>query len=182
MRDRWMNVGYEEEELKPYIEPQPDYKDPRRTGRHGNPLKNDGCIPFFSHTLMYLSTDVFFPPHTHILKRIMDLQETQHSNYILVLGIQTLCCRWDSPRRRSRTRWWIRSTMMWWLHICYWTIGTLRYTVLTTSFSAVPCLLLLVFQTWCAWVERNWTFFFGSHNIQFAVIFEFQCLCSKQLM
>lgn len=33
MRDRWMNVGYEEEELKPYIEPQPDYKDPRKTGR-----------------------------------------------------------------------------------------------------------------------------------------------------
>nr|XP_046236829.1 serine/threonine-protein kinase MARK2 isoform X10 [Scatophagus argus] len=31
MRDRWMNVGYEEEELKPYVEPQPDYKDPRRT-------------------------------------------------------------------------------------------------------------------------------------------------------
>ncbi|CAN9509486.1 unnamed protein product [Ophioblennius macclurei] len=31
MRDRWMNVGYEEEELKPYSEPQPDYKDPRRT-------------------------------------------------------------------------------------------------------------------------------------------------------
>lgn len=35
MRDRWMNVGYEEEELKPYIEPQPDYKDPRRTGTYG---------------------------------------------------------------------------------------------------------------------------------------------------
>ncbi|XP_062301051.1 serine/threonine-protein kinase MARK2 isoform X4 [Scomber scombrus] len=31
MRDRWMNVGHEEEELKPYIEPQPDYNDPRRT-------------------------------------------------------------------------------------------------------------------------------------------------------
>ncbi|CAG05733.1 unnamed protein product, partial [Tetraodon nigroviridis] len=31
MRDRWMNVGYEEEELKPYIEPQPDYKDPKKT-------------------------------------------------------------------------------------------------------------------------------------------------------
>uniref|UniRef100_A0A3Q3LTB8 MAP/microtubule affinity-regulating kinase 3 n=1 Tax=Mastacembelus armatus TaxID=205130 RepID=A0A3Q3LTB8_9TELE len=31
MRDRWMNVGYEEDELKPYLEPQPDYKDPRRT-------------------------------------------------------------------------------------------------------------------------------------------------------
>ncbi|XP_076836294.1 serine/threonine-protein kinase MARK2 isoform X14 [Brachyhypopomus gauderio] len=31
MKDRWMNVGYEEEELMPYIEPQPDYKDPKRT-------------------------------------------------------------------------------------------------------------------------------------------------------
>lgn len=33
MKDRWMNVGHEEEELKPYIEPQPDYKDPKRTSR-----------------------------------------------------------------------------------------------------------------------------------------------------
>ncbi|XP_033962082.1 serine/threonine-protein kinase MARK2 isoform X13 [Pseudochaenichthys georgianus] len=41
MRDRWMNVGHEDEELKPYIEPMPDYKDPRRTGRNGNKLKND---------------------------------------------------------------------------------------------------------------------------------------------
>lgn len=31
-----MNVGYEEDELKPYIEPQPDYKDPRRTGRNAS--------------------------------------------------------------------------------------------------------------------------------------------------
>ncbi|XP_039515132.1 serine/threonine-protein kinase MARK2 isoform X1 [Pimephales promelas] len=31
MRDRWMNVGYEDDELKPFIDPQPDYKDPRRT-------------------------------------------------------------------------------------------------------------------------------------------------------
>ncbi|XP_062850258.1 serine/threonine-protein kinase MARK2 isoform X2 [Trichomycterus rosablanca] len=31
MKDRWMNVGHEEEELKPYIEPQPYYKDPKRT-------------------------------------------------------------------------------------------------------------------------------------------------------
>ncbi|XP_062868325.1 serine/threonine-protein kinase MARK2 isoform X3 [Trichomycterus rosablanca] len=31
MKDRWMNVGFEEEELTPYVEPQPDYKDPKRT-------------------------------------------------------------------------------------------------------------------------------------------------------
>ncbi|KAM9450734.1 serine/threonine-protein kinase MARK2 isoform 12-T12 [Clarias gariepinus] len=34
MKDRWMNVGYEDDELLPYIEPQPDYKDPKRTGQH----------------------------------------------------------------------------------------------------------------------------------------------------
>ncbi|XP_043931556.1 serine/threonine-protein kinase MARK2 isoform X6 [Protopterus annectens] len=31
MKDRWMNVGYEDDELCPYAEPPPDYKDPRRT-------------------------------------------------------------------------------------------------------------------------------------------------------
>ncbi|PIO39613.1 hypothetical protein AB205_0028500, partial [Aquarana catesbeiana] len=31
MRDRWMNVGHEDDELKPYIDPVPDYKDPKRT-------------------------------------------------------------------------------------------------------------------------------------------------------
>ncbi|XP_051533791.1 serine/threonine-protein kinase MARK2-like isoform X4 [Myxocyprinus asiaticus] len=34
MKDRWMNVGHEDDELKPFIEPQPDYKDPKRTGQH----------------------------------------------------------------------------------------------------------------------------------------------------
>ncbi|KAG7492898.1 hypothetical protein MATL_G00019780 [Megalops atlanticus] len=30
MKDRWMNVGHEEEELKPYIEPDPDFNDAKR--------------------------------------------------------------------------------------------------------------------------------------------------------
>ncbi|XP_030051867.1 serine/threonine-protein kinase MARK1 isoform X4 [Microcaecilia unicolor] len=30
MKDRWMNVGHEEEELKPFIEPEPDFKDSKR--------------------------------------------------------------------------------------------------------------------------------------------------------
>nr|CAD7260490.1 unnamed protein product [Timema shepardi] len=30
MKDKWMNMGYEEEELKPYLEPEPDYKDLKR--------------------------------------------------------------------------------------------------------------------------------------------------------
>jgi hypothetical protein len=32
MKDKWMNMGYEEEELKPFIEPEPDFKDPKRIG------------------------------------------------------------------------------------------------------------------------------------------------------
>lgn len=30
MKDKWMNVGYEDDELKPYIEPKPNYSDPVR--------------------------------------------------------------------------------------------------------------------------------------------------------
>lgn len=30
MKDKWMNVGYEEDELKPYIEPEPDFSDQNR--------------------------------------------------------------------------------------------------------------------------------------------------------
>lgn len=44
MKDRWMNVGHEDDELKPYMEPVPDYKDPRRTGRT-HPLRVPKCPP-----------------------------------------------------------------------------------------------------------------------------------------
>ncbi|XP_065346882.1 serine/threonine-protein kinase MARK2-like isoform X12 [Cloeon dipterum] len=30
MKDKWMNMGYEEDELKPYTEPEPDFKDIKR--------------------------------------------------------------------------------------------------------------------------------------------------------
>ena len=32
MKDKWMNMGYDDEELKPYLEPEPDYKDHKRIG------------------------------------------------------------------------------------------------------------------------------------------------------
>lgn len=32
MKDKWMNTGYEDDELKPYLEPEPDYKDHKRIG------------------------------------------------------------------------------------------------------------------------------------------------------
>lgn len=34
MKDRWMNVGHEEEELKPYTEPEPDFNDTKRIGEY----------------------------------------------------------------------------------------------------------------------------------------------------
>ncbi|XP_014249998.1 serine/threonine-protein kinase MARK2-like isoform X4 [Cimex lectularius] len=30
MKDKWMNMGHEDDELKPYLEPEPDYKDLKR--------------------------------------------------------------------------------------------------------------------------------------------------------
>ena len=33
MKDKWMNIGFEEDELKPYIEPPPDFNDPLRIGK-----------------------------------------------------------------------------------------------------------------------------------------------------
>jgi len=34
MKDKWMNLGYEEDELKPYIEPELDFKEVKRIGKY----------------------------------------------------------------------------------------------------------------------------------------------------
>lgn len=33
MKDHWINIGYEVDELKPYVEPLPDNNDPARIGK-----------------------------------------------------------------------------------------------------------------------------------------------------
>ena len=33
MKDKWMNIGYEDDDLKPFIEPLPDINDPVRIGK-----------------------------------------------------------------------------------------------------------------------------------------------------
>lgn len=35
MKDKWMNMGYEEDELTPFTEPKPDLKDQKRIGKTG---------------------------------------------------------------------------------------------------------------------------------------------------
>lgn len=37
MKDKWMNLGYDEEELKPYLEPSADINDPAR-------IRKTACI------------------------------------------------------------------------------------------------------------------------------------------
>lgn len=34
MKDKWMNIGFEEDELKPYNEPLPDLNDQGRIGKY----------------------------------------------------------------------------------------------------------------------------------------------------
>ena len=43
MKDRWMNVGHEEEELKPYAEPEPDFNDIKRIGKYLSIVR--GVVP-----------------------------------------------------------------------------------------------------------------------------------------
>lgn len=43
MKDRWMNVGYEDKDLEPYKEPEQDFND----------LKRIGQTHTHTHTLLY---------------------------------------------------------------------------------------------------------------------------------
>lgn len=47
MKDKWMNMGYEDDELKPYVEPEPDYKDHKRIGESASMYKKFTTYCFF---------------------------------------------------------------------------------------------------------------------------------------
>jgi hypothetical protein len=36
MSDKWMNIGHEDDPLKPYIQPSPDFTDEKRLGKKVN--------------------------------------------------------------------------------------------------------------------------------------------------
>lgn len=50
MKDRWINAGHEEDELKPFVEPELDISDQKRIGNWGF-LR---IIFFFFSTTLYL--------------------------------------------------------------------------------------------------------------------------------
>lgn len=46
-----MNMGYEDDELKPYLEPEPDYKDHKRIGESASMYINTSYL--FSFATLY---------------------------------------------------------------------------------------------------------------------------------
>lgn len=59
MHDKWMNMGYElEDELKPYIEPKADLKDPKRIGKTGTVFK----FLFTNFRPFHTNRPTFTPP------------------------------------------------------------------------------------------------------------------------
>lgn len=63
MKDRWMNIGYEDDELKPYTEPEPDINDPKRIG-NCRPLLNRGLHAWLGSEILRVgSLHAFFINH-----------------------------------------------------------------------------------------------------------------------
>ncbi|XP_076244449.1 serine/threonine-protein kinase MARK2 isoform X3 [Calliopsis andreniformis] len=46
MKDKWMNMGYDDDELKPYLEPEPDYKDHKRIATHRASFDRFSLLPY----------------------------------------------------------------------------------------------------------------------------------------
>ena len=60
MKDKWMNIGYEDDDLKPFIEPLPDINDPMRIG---NEVTTKDALQLFEPLIslvQWLCTYIFF--------------------------------------------------------------------------------------------------------------------------
>ncbi|XP_041985887.1 serine/threonine-protein kinase MARK2-like isoform X4 [Aricia agestis] len=55
MRDRWMNTGYEDDELRPYVEPSQDFKDHKRiaAGPHNAQVEALVCLGYNRQEIEY---------------------------------------------------------------------------------------------------------------------------------
>lgn len=70
MKDKWMNLGYEEDELKPYLEPEPDFKDLKRIGMtSGLPINLLSSEP----TVVLVLYEISFFNHTNCLLNFLFL-------------------------------------------------------------------------------------------------------------
>uniref|UniRef100_A0A0N5BS84 Serine/threonine-protein kinase par-1 n=1 Tax=Strongyloides papillosus TaxID=174720 RepID=A0A0N5BS84_STREA len=82
MQDRWMNLGYEDNELTPYVEPPKDQKDDVRI----NKLIRAGCNPEAIHRS--IDNEMFDDLHaTYLLMR--DRKNDLENGYMLLNGMNT---------------------------------------------------------------------------------------------
>lgn len=93
---------------------------------------------------------------------------------MVLLYVQTSCCRWDSLRRRSRTRWWTRSTTTWWPHTCFWTIGTLRLLRFFLN-HASPCNTRVII-TMQGTVCQSWAVLYEEVTLSLYIFFLIICI------
>lgn len=54
MKDRWVNAGHEEDELKPFVEPELDISDQKRIGNYSVPACYVCKVAYFFLTHMYI--------------------------------------------------------------------------------------------------------------------------------
>lgn len=91
MRDKWMNMGHEEEELKPFIEPLPDLKDVKRIGKTGTvytQITNCWC-----HVLLFQPecSCLFFPEiFVRTENVVLDLIITCDNYFCIVVTLLSL--------------------------------------------------------------------------------------------
>lgn len=53
MRDKWMNTGYEDDELRPYVEPQQDFKDHKRIGEDVIGILPTSSLPCYCYVNVF---------------------------------------------------------------------------------------------------------------------------------
>ncbi|TSK53643.1 Serine/threonine-protein kinase MARK1 [Bagarius yarrelli] len=81
MKDRWMNVGHEEEELKPYTEPEADFGDTKRIGNESLSSINLCQMPRPSSDLNNSSSQS--PAHSKVQRSISATQkQRRYSDHV----------------------------------------------------------------------------------------------------
>ena len=97
MKDKWMNIGYEGEELQPYHEPEPDLNDDIRIRKHYTVL-NDivhtcTCICLLVLQLVYVHV-----PELSIGSGLGSENGHERYNYMYLLRVCNVYVVWEFPR------------------------------------------------------------------------------------
>lgn len=93
MRDKWMNIGFEEDELKPYNEPLPDLSDQLRIGKLVN------CI-FGNTTQLRLLSDLLCLAFTKMKEDEKSLYIHRQNPYIFLIFYVPYFLKFFNPNHK----------------------------------------------------------------------------------